>query len=269
MGWIATGVENDPNAQTRLGGYMGGSDSDPNALEDEMRKRLGYLGQSTPTPTLAPWLTGERDTTGNWVNQSRGSQQDAYNIANAMGLGGSTPQQQQLAQAYMQQNAGVKGAVAGAGGGARGAASAQGNALGSLGGNQMSQLLGAKAQQQSDMMQGQALSAQAADALRAGDQGALANKNYQAVQNAQFQQGMSDNDAARQLWAAGQGQAITNTRLGLSNDATNAAVQNAIAQRQLNQQAIGSTLQSVGSLGATAGTYSDGMQKKYGANWNG
>lgn len=255
MGFLAKGVENDPGASARLGGYEGGSANDQNALEDEMRRRYGYLGQATPIPGLAPWLTGQDDTTRGWVDQSRGSQQDAYRIANAMGLGGQTPQQQQLAQSYGMQNAGIQGAALAAGGGARGAAAAQGNAYGAIGTNVAQQSAGMDAQRQGDMMQGQQLAAQAANALRAGDQGALANRNYGAVNAAQFSQGMSENDMQRGLYGAGMSQKALLTRLGLSNAATDAAMANARSQRAIDQQMIGTGLQAAGTLGAGAASY--------------
>ena len=262
MGLWASGVDPDPGATSRLGGAQGGSASDQNALEDDMHKRYGFLGAATPTPGLAPWLTGEQNTTGQWVDQSRGSQQDAYNLANAMGQGGSTPQQQMLAQNYGIQNAGLQGMAAGAGGGARGAAAAQGNAAMMGGANQGVQQGGMDMQRQSDMMQGQALAAQASNQMRAGDQGALANQNANAVNNAQFQQGWTNQNANNQLWAGGMDQKAMFARMGLSSDALDRQLAQSHADQLANQQLVGAGLQAVGTAAAGYGKYADAAAKK-------
>ena len=245
----------------RLGGTMGGTPTDPYALTDDMRKRYGMLGQAVATPGLTPWLTGQRDTTGGWVGQSRGSQQDAFNIANAMGLGGQTPQQQMLMDNYIAQNAGVQGAAMGAGGGARGAAAAQGNAYGALGMNAAQQGAGMQLQQQQDQMQGQALAAQAANALRAGDQGAMDNQNARAIQDANFQQGWSQNNWDQALWAQGMDQKARLGALGLTSEATDRAISRQDAERALSQQYLGTGLQAGGAALTAGQTYAANAKK--------
>lgn len=242
--WATADISNDERDASTFGGHLGNTPTDKDYLEKLTRDRLAKLGQGQQRPDLPPWLQAQQDQQKAWQQAARADQQKAFDLAQAQANGAITPQQEQLQRSYQVGNDAVLGSAQMATGGARGAAAAQGNAGQILGANQATQYAGLDAQKQADMIQGQALAAQAADALRGNDQLALNNTNAASVQNAQNQLDWRDINDQWNLWAATQGQKIDLAKMGADQFGADAALQNYLAGLRANQQAVG--------LGATA-----------------
>ena len=257
--WAAANVKNEKDNATTYGGMNGAG----GALEDLTRKRLGDLGkngqQQAPIP---PWLQKQYDDQRAWAAQARGDQQNAYDLAMAQANGGVTPQQQQLALQQNTANAALLGGAQMAGGGARGAASARGVAQGALGANQAGNAAQMGAQQQADMLQGQALAARAADALRGTDQQSLDAENAFAAQNAQNNLNWRDLNDQWRLWAATQGQKMDMGKLGMDSFGLNANLNQWMANQAANRQAVGLGSQVLGGVASAYGAYDANQKKK-------
>lgn len=249
--WASADLDNQQkDAQT-----FGGSKGAGGALEDSTRKRLTGLGAGQQQTQIPPWLQAQYDQQRQWAAQARGDQQNAYDLAMAQANGGVTPQQTQLAQSQQTANAALLGGAQMAGGGARGAASARGVAQGALGANQAGNAAQMGAQQQADMLQGQALAARAADALRGTDQQSLDAENQFAAQNAQNNLNWRDMNDAWRLWAATQGQKMDLAKMGMATFGQNADFQNFLRNQQSTNQAIGLGAQALGGAASAYGAY--------------
>ena len=256
--WASANLDNEQkNAQT-----FGGSKGADGALEAGTRARTDKLGQGQQQTTIPPWLQKQYDDQKAWAAAARASQQDAYNKAMAQAMGGVTPQQQQLAQSQTTADAAQLGAAKMATGGARGGAAAQGTALGILGANQAGNAAQMNAQQQADMLQGQALAAQAADALRGNDQTSLNAENQFAAQNAQNNLNWRDLNDAWRLWAATQGQKMDLAKMGMTTFGQNADFQNFLRNQQATNQAVGLGAQALGGAASAYGAYANNPENK-------
>lgn len=253
--WATADISNDERDASTFGGHLGNTATDKDYLEKLTRKRLGDLGQGQKRPDLPPWLQAQQDQQKAWQQAARADQQKAFDLAQAQANGAVTPQQQQLARSYQVGNDAVLGSAQMATGGARGAAAAQGNAGQILGANQATQYAGMDAQKQADMIQGQALAAQAADALRGNDQLALNNTNAASYQNAQNQLDWRDLNDQWNLWAATQGQKIDLAKMGADQFGADAALQNYLAGLRANQQAVGLGATAIGAGMSAYGAY--------------
>jgi len=256
--WASADLTNEQNNASQYGGSAGAAGK----LEDLDRKRYGDLGKGQNQPTIPPWLQKQYDDQRAWAAQARASQQNAYDLAMAQANGAVTPQQQQLAQSQQTANAALLGGAQMAGGGARGAASARGVAQGALGANQAGNAAQMNAQQQADMLQGQALAAQAADALRGNDQLSLNNENQFAAQNAQNNLNWRDLNDAWRLWAATQGQKMDLAKMGMTSFGQNADFQNFLRNQQATNQGIGLGAQTLGAAASAYGAYANNPENK-------
>lgn len=256
--WASANLDNEKNNASTFGGSQGAG----GALEDWTRKRTDKLGQGQTQAPVPPWLQKQYDDQRAWAAQARADQQNAYDMALAQANGAVTPQQQQLAQSQQTANAALLGGAQMAGGGARGGASARGVAQGALGANQAMNAAQMNAQQQADMLQGQALAAQAADALRGNDQLALNNENTFAAQNAQNNLNWRDLNDAWRLWAASQGQKMDLAKMGMTSFGQNADFQNFLRNQQATNQAVGLGAQTLGAIGSAYGAYANNPENK-------
>lgn len=255
--WATANLDREQKDATSFGGS-----ADTGAkLEQLTTDRLVGLGKGQNQPTIPPWLQKQYDDQRAWAAQARAAQQNAYDLAMAQAQGGVTPQQQQLAQSQQTANAALLGGAQMAGGGARGGAAARGTALGQLGMNQAGNAAQMNTQQQADMIQGQALAAQAADALRGNDQLSLNNENQFAAQNAQNNLNWRDMNDAWRLWAMSQGQKMDLAKMGMTSFGQNADFQNFLRNQQATSQGIGLGAQVIGTGLSAYGSYKDNEPK--------
>lgn len=255
--WASANLDNEQKSASTYGGSKGAG----GLLEDTARQRINKLGQGQNIQSVPDWLQAQYDQQRQWADQARAAQVNAFNLAQAQANGGVTAAQTQLGAQQQATNAGMLGAAMGAGGGARGAAAANRNAMAQVGNNQAQNFAAMDTQKQADMIQGQQLAAQAADALRGTDQRSLDAANQFAAQTAQYNQNWRDMNDAWKIWAASQGSKLDLAKLGLVQFGQNADFQNYLANQRAANQAVGLGTQAVGAAASAYGAYDKAQQK--------